>query len=63
MKVRIIRRATGTVDGVALRRYVPGEVYDVSPVLADYLVLEGFARPELRKTHRVKLQKRSDRRH
>jgi hypothetical protein len=63
VKVRIVKRAAGTIDGVALRRYVPGEVYDVSPTLADYLILQGFARPEMRTSNRVKLQKKIDRRH
>lgn len=60
--MRIVKRPTGTVDGVPLRHYVPGEVYDVSPAHADYLVLEGFARPEMRSPTRAKLKKRFDRR-
>jgi hypothetical protein len=63
MEVRIIKRATGTVDGVALRKYTPGEVYDVSSTLADYLILQGFARPEMRRPNRtLKLRKLIDRR-
>lgn len=62
MKVLIVRRGTGTVDGVALKQYVPGEVYDVSQSLANYLVLEGLAMPEMRKTTRLKLKKTVDRR-
>jgi hypothetical protein len=62
VKVRIVKRAAGIVDGMPLSRYVPGEVYDVSPALADYLILQGFARPEMRRSNRVKLQKKTDRR-
>lgn len=62
MKVLILRRGLGTVDGVALSRYVPGEVYDVSETLANYLVLEGLALPEMRKSTRVKVKKKPDRR-
>lgn len=63
MKVRITKRATGMVDGVALKKYTPGEVYDVSSTLADYLILEGLARPEMRKGNRhLKLRKQVDRR-
>ena len=63
MKVRILKRASGTIDGVALKKYTPGAVYDVAPTLADYLILEGLARLEMRETtRRLKLKKRSDRR-
>ena len=62
MKVLILRRSKGTVDGVVLKRYVPGEVYDVSDPLANYLVMEGVAIPEMRKAIHVKLKKKFDRR-
>jgi hypothetical protein len=62
MRVRIVKRATQTIDGVSLTKFVPGGVYDVSPGLADYLVLEGLARPEMRRPVRAKLKKRVDRR-
>ena len=41
MKVRIIRQPTGTVTGISLKYYRPGEVYELPPTLADYLVAEG----------------------
>ena len=47
---------------MALKRYVPGEVYDVSPSLADYLVVEGFAKPEMRTFRRTTVKKKPDRR-
>jgi hypothetical protein len=62
VKVRIVKRPSGTVDGMDLRRYVPGELYDVSPSLADYLVMEGFATFEMRAQKRVRLKKKRDRR-
>ena len=48
MKVRIIRQPQGTVSGVALNSYRCGEVYDIPPTLAEYLVLEQFAILEMR---------------
>jgi len=62
VKIRIMKRPTGTLEGMVLRRYVPGEVYDLSPSVADYLVLEGFAKPEMRKPARVSLKTKRDRR-
>jgi hypothetical protein len=47
---------------MALKPYVPGEVYDISPTLADYLVLQGYAKPEMRRTARVAVKKKRDRR-
>jgi hypothetical protein len=63
VKVLIVRRGTGAVDGMTLKRYVPGEVYDVSDTMANYLVLEGIALPEMRKSTRaVRVKKKPDRR-
>jgi hypothetical protein len=41
-------RATGTVDGVPLDKYTPGERYDLNPALAEYLIVQGFAIAEMR---------------
>ena len=63
MRVRIIKRPEGTVDGASLKSYVPGEIYDVQATLADYLVLNGFAVAEMRATSkRVSAVKKEDRR-
>ena len=62
MKVLIIKRPTGAVDGMALKRYTPGEVYDLSAAMADYLVLQGFALPEMRRRSKPVLKKKPDRR-
>ena len=62
VKVLIVKRPTGTVDGVALKRYTPGEVYELSPSIADYLVIQGFALPEMRRRGKPVIKKKSDRR-
>lgn len=64
VKVRILKRPAGTLDGMSLKRYVPGEVYDVSASVADYLVLQGYAVTEMRggSRKRVHLKKKPDRR-
>ena len=56
MRVRIIRRPTGVVDGMSLHYYHFGQAYDVSPELAEYLVASGFASIEMRKTDRTSRQ-------
>ena len=64
MKVRILKRPEGILDGMSLKRYVPGEVYDVSASVADYLVLQGYAVAEMRGGSRkqVHLKRKPDRR-
>ena len=49
MLVRILKQPTGNVDGVSLADYHPGQAYDVQPLLADYLMMQGFATIELRR--------------
>ena len=41
--VRILKRPKETWDGVPLHRYVPGECYEVSRSIGDYLELQGYA--------------------
>jgi hypothetical protein len=48
MKVRIVRRSVGHVNGVSLRHYRPNEVYEVPPSIANYLVAQGVALFEMR---------------
>ncbi len=43
-----MRQPHGVVQGVSLRNYRPGEVYDIPPTLADYLVMENYAILEMR---------------
>ena len=52
MRVRIIRQPQGTVTGVSLKTYRSGEVYDIPPMLADYLILEEYAIVEMRDRNR-----------
>jgi hypothetical protein len=48
MRVRITRQPLGMVQGVSLKHYRPGEVYELPPPLAEYLVIERFAIFEMR---------------
>ena len=48
MKIRIIREPHGMLNGSLLSRYRTGEVYDLPVMVADYLVVEGFAIVEMR---------------
>jgi len=48
MKVRIIDRPDGAINGVSLKYYRPGEVYDLPPAIAEYLVMEKCAIFEMR---------------
>ena len=48
MRVKITRRPYGVVNGMSLSYYRPGEVYDLPPTLAEYLVMEDYAILEMR---------------
>lgn len=48
MKVRILKQPTGFLHGITLSAYRVGGVYDIPSDLASYLVVEGFARSEMR---------------
>jgi len=48
MRVRITRQPLGIVQGVSLKHYRPGEVYELPPPLAEYLVMEKCAIFEMR---------------
>jgi hypothetical protein len=48
MRVRITRQPPEVVQGLSLKHYRPGEVYELSPSLAEYLVMEEFAIFEMR---------------
>ncbi|HEV3215205.1 MAG TPA: hypothetical protein VGZ27_05755 [Vicinamibacterales bacterium] len=52
MLVRIVRRPFGFAHGVSLRRFRPGQTYDLDPSVADYLIVQGFARMEMRREER-----------
>ena len=48
MRILILRQPLGIVQGVALKWYRPGIVYDLPAALAAYLVTEGFGMVEMR---------------
>ena len=52
MRVRITRQPLGIIQGVSLKHYRPGEVYELPPSLADYLVVEKYAIFEMRERDR-----------
>ena len=62
MRVRIIRQPYGTVSGISLSSYRPGEVYDIPAILAEYLVVEHFAILEMRDRDRPAVAVEVDRR-
>ena len=48
MKVRITRQPFGMIEGVSLHHYRPGVVYEMPPLLAEYLVMERYGIFEMR---------------
>ena len=48
MRVRITRQPPPFVQGMSLKHYRSGEVYELPPPLAEYLVMEQFAILEMR---------------
>ena len=45
MRVRITRRLNGSIDGIQLRHFDPGVIYEVGTVVASYLLANGDAVP------------------
>jgi hypothetical protein len=43
MRIRIVRRPDGRIDGVDLHRFEPGEIYDVNVSIGTYLMVGGHA--------------------
>ena len=48
VKVRIVRQPIGSLEEIPLRAFHLGEVYDIAPSVAEYLVAEGIAIVEMR---------------
>jgi hypothetical protein len=48
VRVRIVRQPAGNVEGLAVRAYVVGGVYDIAASVAEYLITHGFAIMEMR---------------
>ena len=53
MMIRVIRQPEGSVNGVSLAYYKVGRCYDVKPLLAEFLVLNGYAMIEMRRDERA----------
>ena len=62
MRVRITRQPLGTVQGVSMKYYRPGEVYELPPPLAEYLVVEKYAMLEMRVGEKLPVPVAEDRR-
>jgi hypothetical protein len=62
VRIRIIRQPSGAVDGVSLRDYARGRRYDLPSSLAEYLVAQGFAFLEMRRSARSTRWRQTDRR-
>src|SRR3981081_4315358 len=60
--VRVVRQPVGALDGVSLRRFRPGLTYDLDSSVADYLVVQGFAIVERRRSQRSQRARPNDRR-
>lgn len=58
----MLRQPIGTLQGVSLRFYRPGNVYDLPASLASYLVTEGFAIVEMRTESNMRSLGERDRR-
>ena len=52
MRVRITREPIGKVQEMSLNYYRLGEVYELPPSLAEYLVMEKYAIVEMRDRER-----------
>ena len=62
MKVRITRQPFGTVQGVSLKHYRLGEVYELPAALAEYLVMEEYAALEMRDREKARVPVAEERR-
>jgi hypothetical protein len=49
MRIRIVHQADGNINGISLKSYRQGHVYDVVSGLAEYLVAEGIGIIEMRR--------------
>jgi hypothetical protein len=43
MRVRILKSSAGVLDGVSLSRLIPGLIYDLKPITANYLISQRYA--------------------
>ena len=45
MRLRITRQPSGSIDGIQLRDFVVGSIYEVGTTLGCFLLAEGLAEP------------------
>jgi hypothetical protein len=62
MRVKITRQPIGAIQGMSLKYYRPGEVYELPPSLAEYLVMEEYAIVEMRDRNRPQVPVAEERR-
>ena len=62
MRVRITRQPIGVVQGMSLQYYRRGEVYELPPSLAEYLVMEEYAILEMRDRNKPQVPVSEERR-
>ena len=62
MRVKITRQPTGVVQGMSLNYYKAGEVYELPPTLAEFLVMEEYAIFEMRDRHKARVPGAPERR-
>ena len=55
MRVRIVKQPPNDFEGISLRLYRVGSVYEITPALANYLVAQGYAQIELRENRSTQL--------
>jgi hypothetical protein len=48
MRVTILKQPTLPINGMAFKQWRVGQTYDVSPDVASWLIVEGYARLEMR---------------
>jgi hypothetical protein len=60
--ISVMRQPSGSVDGISLGYFRVGRTYELDPLLAQYLVLEGYAVIEMRRLQRSSRTRANDRR-
>jgi hypothetical protein len=62
MRIKITRQPFGAIQGMSLKHYRPGEVYELPPSLAQYLVMEEYAIVEMRDRNKPQVPVSEERR-
>jgi hypothetical protein len=45
VRLKITRKISGSIDGIQLQQFIPGQIYDVSTSFGSYLLAERAAEP------------------